>query len=167
MLLLAALAITALWLQFDPAAVRPSWRDASLAGPALFMILVTTAAGAIAALGDTLFPAATMAQDFSSGSHFLLRLRVLHPPLAVVTAGALALLVARASRHARTRRFATLAGTAVLAQLFLGVLNLALHAPVWLQMLHLALADVVWIGAVLLAAEIVSPPAAPAASHLA
>jgi heme A synthase len=160
MLLLAAIALTACWVSLDPVALRPHWGNASLALTGLVTILVTTAAGAIAALGDTLFPHATMVQDFSAGSHFLLRLRVLHPALALATAVMLALLVVRARRQgARARRWAGLVGVAMGCQVFLGVLNLALQAPVWLQMLHLAVADAVWIGAVLLTAETVLSPA--------
>ena len=49
-----------------------------------FMVSIT---GAIAALGDTLFPASSlangMAQDFSMNSSLLVRLRLLHPAVAL------------------------------------------------------------------------------------
>jgi len=44
--------------------------------------------GSLAILGDTMFPADSLrravVQDFSSSSHILLRLRVLHPVAAVI-----------------------------------------------------------------------------------
>ncbi len=50
--------------------------------------LVVGVSGSLAALGDTLFPAssvrAAFAQDFSSSSRWLLRLRFLHPVTAVI-----------------------------------------------------------------------------------
>ncbi len=159
MLLLAAIAITALWLPLDPRVVRWTKNGAWLALVALLMLLVTTAAGVIAALGDTLFPNASMAADFSAGSHFLLRLRILHPAMAILSTVVIALFISRASgNNERARRFAGLVGVAVVSQLFLGVLNISLQAPVWLQMLHLAVADTVWIGTVLVAAETILRP---------
>ena len=54
--------------------------------------------GAITALGDTLFPAATLAegeaQTFSDTAHLFVRLRVWHPLLALA-AGALVLFATR------------------------------------------------------------------------
>jgi cytochrome c oxidase assembly protein subunit 15 len=154
MLLLAAIAVTALWLPFDARSARRTQRGAWLPAAALAMLLITTWAGVIAALGDTLFPNATIAADFSTSSHFLLRLRVLHPALAILTTIVIAIFVSRASRNnERARRFAGIVGIAIVAQLFLGMLNITLQAPVWLQMIHLGVADVVWIGTVLVAAE--------------
>lgn len=153
MLLLAAIALTAYWLPLDVRGTRWAKRGAWLAGSALAMLLITTAAGVIAALGDTLFPNSTMAQDFSASSHFLLRLRVFHPALALLTTILIAIFVSRAirvSEHAR--RIAGILGIALVSQLFLGMLNITLRAPVWLQMIHLGVADVVWITTVLIAA---------------
>ena len=115
-------------------------------------ILVLGISGAIAALGDTLFPAASVAegiaQDLSPTAHVLLRLRVLHPVLAVgvgalVVAGGLAVARARPSRRVR-HAARGLAGVYGL-QLVAGFANVLLLAPVWMQLIHLLLADVVWI----------------------
>src|SRR6188768_3913663 len=50
------------------------------------LMILVAAFGAIVALGDTLFPHASLAEgiaaDFDSTSHFLIRLRVWHPILA-------------------------------------------------------------------------------------
>jgi heme A synthase len=154
MLLLAAVAVTALWLPLTAKSRHWNFRGAWIATSALLMLLITTAAGVVAALGDTLFPNSTIAEDFSSSSHFLLRLRIIHPALAIASTVVLAIFMARVTRNnEKARRFAGVVGVAVVAQLFLGMMNIALQAPVWLQMLHLAVADVVWIGTVLVAAE--------------
>lgn len=153
MLLLAALAATALWIPLHAPMLR--WTKRSwLAIAALALLLITTSAGVIAALGDTLFPAAGIAADFSSSSHFLLRLRILHPALAILTTVMIAVFVSFTARNNEgVKRFAGIVGVAVVCQLFLGMMNIALQAPVWLQMVHLGVADVVWIGTVLVAAE--------------
>lgn len=157
LLLLAAIACTALWLPVRSATLR--WEKRQWLGvAALLMILITASAGVIAALGDTLFPNATMSADFSASSHFLIRLRVLHPALALAMTIVLAAFVSTAARvDKRAKKFAGVVGIAVVTQLFLGMMNIALQAPVWLQMLHLGVADVVWIGTVLVMAESMLP----------
>jgi heme A synthase len=163
--LLAALGLTVWHAHRDPAfepaepALPASLRPALLVG--LAAILVTATSGAIAALGDTLFPARSLAeglaQDLSPTAHLFLRLRLSHPALAVGT-GAYLLIVAglAASRDAggRVRRFATVASALVLLQLALGITNLALLAPIALQLLHLLSADAVWLSFVLLTATV-------------
>ena len=96
-------------------------------------------------------------QDLSPTAHLFVRLRVLHPVLAVtVGAGLLlvtGLLVLR--DHPRgTRTPATIAAALVLVQLTVGLVNLGLLAPIPLQMVHLLLADLVWIALVRLAASL-------------
>ncbi len=63
-----------------------------LAAGAIGILLVGTS-GAVAALGDTLFPSASLAEalasDLSATSHILIRLRVLHPVLALAVAAGL------------------------------------------------------------------------------
>jgi cytochrome c oxidase assembly protein subunit 15 len=117
--------------------------------------------GSIAALGDTLFPVRTFAegwsQDQSPTAHLFVRLRVLHPLLAVTAGTALlvitGLLVLRDQpRGARTP--ATIAAALVLAQLLAGLVNLGLLAPIPMQMVHLLLADLVWIALVRLTATL-------------
>jgi cytochrome c oxidase assembly protein subunit 15 len=129
---------------------------AGLAGTVLVGV-----SGSIAALGDTLFPVRSFAegwsQDLSPTAHLFVRLRVLHPLLAV-TAGTTLLVVTGLlvmrdhPRGARTP--ATIAAALVLAQLVAGLVNLGLLAPIPMQMVHLLLADLVWIALVRLAATL-------------
>jgi cytochrome c oxidase assembly protein subunit 15 len=165
-LLLAAIALAAAF------ADRPSALQLADRGPlaaVLLLALATTmtagATGAIAALGDSLFPATSFAeglrQETSAGASILLRLRVLHPFAAV--AGAIALVAfARSALRARPsdERVHRL-GVALLGlvglELAAGALNLALLAPVWLQLVHLLVADLVWLVLVLLGAAALSP----------
>jgi heme A synthase len=158
-LLIGALAVTAWWASGGEAVhLRGRGATAALAAIGLAAVLLTGASGAVAALGDTLFPARTLAEgmaaDLSPTSHLLLRLRVLHPLIAILT-GAYLLLMARALvRQPRSSPAAYTALTIlVIVQLAAGAVNVFLLAPVWLQLVHLLLADLVWISAVILAAS--------------
>ncbi len=166
-LLVAVLTLTAYWLG-GGAPLRLAGRGRALGGVAIgaALLLLTGVSGAVAALGDTLFPAgslsAALASDLSATAHLLVRLRVLHPALAVGTGVFLIAAGARLAAHP-TREYRRHAGVlAVLAavQLGAGVLNVVLLAPVWMQIVHLALADAVWIAAVLLGASLLSAGAA-------
>ncbi len=124
-------------------------------GVAMGALLVVGIAGAITALGDTLFPvqslAAGIAQDLSATAHLFLRLRVWHPVLAVATGVLLLGIVAPLAAGTRgddARKVATFTAVCVLGQLGLGVANLVLLAPIALQMLHLLGADLIWLGVV-------------------
>ncbi len=165
-LLVAVLALTA-WWGGGAAPVRLAGRGRAALpwGAALTGLLLVGITGAIAALGDTLFPAGTLAeglaQDTAPTAHLLLRLRVLHPTLAVA-AGVVVLALAAGTMvrlDGTPARLARAAGALVLVQWSAGLLNLLLLAPAWLQLVHLLLADLVWIAAVLLAASVLALPA--------
>jgi heme a synthase len=155
--LLAALALTA-WYSREalPEAIRRS-PGVIAALPVAILVSVT---GAIAALGDTLFPVKSLAegmrQDISTASSFLLRLRVLHPVLAILAAGYFAY-IAMSVLRSKPRPLASQIALAVIvlavAQLGAGAINITLLAPVWMQLIHLLLADLLWLSLVLLAVE--------------
>jgi len=148
------------------AGLAPRWLNLL----SLTALLFTAMTGAITALGDTLFPAATLAeglaQDLSPSAHFLIRLRVLHP-LVAIGAGILWIHLAQKVRAAapagaRAGLWAKWTIAFVLTQFAVGLLTLAFLAPVPLQLLHLLGADLVWISGVLLVdAARRSPPAEP------
>jgi cytochrome c oxidase assembly protein subunit 15 len=157
--LLAALALSARWAR-EPAAPHRTDREPRpvLLMVAMALLIATATTGAIAALGNTLFPVSSLAeglqQDFSPTSHVLLRLRVLHPVLGVGGGVLVALLAAVTAFRSRAPRVLVSAGVVlslVILQLFCGVATLLLLAPVWLQIVHLLLADALWIAVVLLA----------------
>lgn len=126
----------------------------------VFILLgIVGATGAIAALGDTLFPArdlaSALAQDVSSEAHIFLRLRTLHPVFALAASAGAAVLGSRAwfgrvddwTPHSRWG--AAVAGLAI-TQVVLGFLNVLLLAPIWMQLVHLVVADALWIALVML-----------------
>jgi heme a synthase len=162
--LLGSLALTAWWADEAPR-LRGDRRVAGLLAVAGGGLLLVAASGAVAALGDTLFPASSLVagvrQDLSPASHFLLRLRVLHPLLAVAVAAYLLFLpqLVRAPRLGRTpRKLGTAVSLLALVQLAVGAANLGLLAPVALQLLHLLLADLLWISVVLFGAAALADP---------
>jgi heme A synthase len=166
--LLACIALTAWWAAGGaPVQVRGPivWR----AFASLGVLILMGVSGALAALGDTLFPAASLAeglrQDFSPAAHLFVRLRGLHPFLAVSGGAWLlydGLTTALRGRDVALRRLGWYVAAAVVAQTAAGAGNLLLLAPVWMQIVHLLLADALWIGLVLLAAvRLAAPPSAP------
>lgn len=174
-LLVGALTLTAWWASGRPAFRmrghgRRGWPF--LAAFAGFLLVGMT--GAIAALGDTLFPRTTLGFSgyLDAAHHLLLRLRILHPFVAVaVGLGVMALAWVHGAKSddKETRAWTTILFTLVFAQLVLGAFNIVLMAPVWMQLTHLLLANLVWIAQVIVAACVLGAEAgrskAAAAAH--
>lgn len=161
-LLLASLALTA-WFSGEESwgAENPKNRRFSMAaaGPLIALVLVAVA-GVITALGDTLFPSHTLVEgmrdDFSATASFLIRLRIIHPLLAVGAGFVVALTAFPEYRTRPTARLRALSGWLLAlfaAQFAVGAASILLQAPLPLQLLHLLLADSIWIVLVLFVAE--------------
>lgn len=121
------------------------------------LVLITVGCfGAIAALGNTLFPPESlvegMIQHTNAAAHFLQRLKYLHPIIAIF--GGLSLVAW--IQIALSRTFAnhpnsnkiwnsgqTLSGF-IITNLALGGLDVVLLAPTWLSLAHLFMADLIW-----------------------
>ena len=170
-LLVAWMALTAWWLSGGEALAlgRAPARSAAAAG-LLFAVMVVGVSGAIAALGDTLFPSRTLAEalaaDLSPTSHALIRLRMLHPAFAIASTVLLIVASPVLARQAGDARATLLARAVVglaLTQVAAGIVNVLLLAPVWMQLLHLLLADALWIALVLLCAVALRRRDAPVA----
>lgn len=123
--------------------------------------------GAITALGDTLFPSTSLLEgiqaDLDPTAHFLIRLRVFHPLLAVGF-GLYSAILASAYTFFRPNRATRLLSQLLIGvfvvQLIVGVFNVVLLAPGWIQLVHLFLADAFWILLVLFSVAVLA--AAPA-----
>jgi cytochrome c oxidase assembly protein subunit 15 len=176
-LLLASLTLTAHWASGgEDVSLRARPGLATALGALAAGVLLVSVSGAVAALGDTLFPAESLREAFladaSPASHLLLRLRVLHPALAIGVGLILILVCPRLPLTTlgdeESHPGATVAGLAAL-QIALGFVNVILLAPIWMQLVHLLVADVVWIALVRLSALALAAPvghgvARPAAS---
>lgn len=136
-------------------------------------ILVVSCTGAVTALGDTLFPSASLREglsaDLSSSSPLLLRVRTIHPVIAVLAALYLMSSIWRTADQQPAGRATAWILTWLLGlQLGAGLLNVILLAPVWLQLVHLLLADLVWVAYVYLGAgafAAISPAGAVALAY--
>jgi cytochrome c oxidase assembly protein subunit 15 len=168
LLLLAALTLTAHFLGRQSGFLRREIRIAAPAGAIVCIValLIVGVTGSLAALGDTLFPASSLAsalsEEFSATSGWLVRWRWTHPAVAFVACAFLISLAARALRrpsHWDNRTLAALVLALLAAQLVLGVLDVVLLAPVGLQIAHLLGADVLWAALVVLAARMTVEPA--------
>ena len=113
------------------------WFSASL------VFLLVGATGAISALGNTLFPETSLIagvmKDFDSSSHFLIRLRIFHPLLAIILFG----LIQYISLPIKTKLSKSLSHTSWVA-VFFGAINWMLLAPKWGALTHLLIADILW-----------------------
>ena len=169
LLLLASLTVTATLITRRVArpqvvaSVRTRWWI--FAG--LLSTLVVGVSGSLAALGDTLFPSATLAaafaQDFSASAPLLLRVRWVHPAMACVAAVFVVWCILRATGRLRWMVAALLG-----AQFLLGIADVLLLAPVWMQILHLFGADLYWIALVLLSLSLLldeTPATVSASNH--
>jgi len=112
---------------------------------ALGVALLASLTGVIAALGDTIWPAVSLAEgmraEFAASAPVLLRLRLVHPVVASA-AGLFLLMAAILVFEGRTKQWLI---ALTVAQLAAGGINVLLLAPVWMQMLHLALAVALWL----------------------
>lgn len=161
LLLLAALTLTAWFLSGGErlGGNRPSRPWLAVGAAALILIFAT---GAVTALADTLFPAAGVSTE--DAQHFLTRLRVLHPILAIAV-------VTVAGIGGRARGWTAWPQVRWLAlftvtQIGLGLLNIVLGTPLWLQILHLAVADLIWITYVWVAAQTLANDSASSAAEV-
>jgi heme A synthase len=161
-LLLTASAVLVAWRAGaapSPEAAAPIPASRLLLGFAVVALMLTCMSGAVTALGDTVFPTqpaldgwllTTIRFDASPAQHFLVRLRVLHPLVAVcaamLVAGVLLRIVTgRTDAGPAQCKLAALAFAAVVFQTGLGFVNVLLAAPGWMQILHLLMAQLVWI----------------------
>lgn len=133
-------------------------------GIGVIAIFLVGTSGSIAALSHMIFPSGTLAegvlQDFSPTSHFLLRLRLLHPITAILTSVFLIFLTGWLAKESGNNkavlRWSNILSILVLAQIAFGSATLLMLAPIVMQLGHLLLADLIWISYVLFSAEVLS-----------
>ncbi len=134
---------------------RPAWplrisKQGALAtvlGLGLVGMLVLIFSGGIAAMGNTMFPSTSLQQgfaaDFNPASHTLIRLRILHPLIAITVGTYLFVGLGLSwwlKPTPRARRTAQVLLGVYVSQLAVGTANLAFLAPMALQLLHLTMA---------------------------
>jgi heme A synthase len=149
--LLAGLVMTRFWLtnRFTGHSRSRFRRPLLVIGAGMLAVAAT---GAVTALADTLFPK-DVASAVTAGEHFLTRLRVAHPIVAVAVGFAAAWFAAR-RLDGPGRRPGLLVVGAVLVEVVLGGANVAFLTPLGLSLAHLLVADVLWMSWVWLALEL-------------
>ena len=156
LLLITALTLCAWWAGGAPALRLERRQPLKTVAAAFFGTACIAASGAIAALGDTLYPATNLAHelrhDFTSPAELLKQLRIFHPLIAVLVSLLILHLMSlvRQQRWPQpARRFANWVSLLVFVQLAAGTVNVLLLAPIAMQLLHLLLANLLWIAMVL------------------
>lgn len=113
------------------------------------LLLLAGSTGAITALGNTLFPDSSliegMKKDFMSTSHFLIRLRIYHPMVAVSVVLLLIHSSLKEMEVTSLKKPAMSVLICAIVALVFGVINWLLMAPAWGALVHLTLADLLWI----------------------
>ncbi len=164
-ILLAFLTLTA-WLAKDGRLLNfnAEPKVMALLGIALLGILFVGMSGSISALDSMLFPSETLIEgfrkDFAETSSLLLRLRVSHPVVSILTGVYLIFLAGwlktRSGNTASVWRWSNIISILVLVQIAFGAATLLTLAPIVMQLGHLFLADAVWISFVLMSANFLS-----------
>ncbi len=158
--LLAALTLTAWWSSGNPGPAPETDRKTvwSLSAGALGL-LVVGALGAINALGDSLYPVTSflsgVEQELSGDAPWLIKVRVVHPIVAIAVGFGVAYFVMRVAATAgtRTKRIGVVVGILIGVQFLVGIVNVLLAVPLETQVAHLAVADAIWIAYVMFSAS--------------
>jgi len=112
-------------------------------GPIFLLFFLTGASGALAALGDTLYPSENLlegfAMDIDPESPLIIKLRSLHPLFAFSLVGFILWFT-----DPREYMGTVLIGLA-LSTLVVGLINLILLAPIYMQLLHLGMVMCFWV----------------------
>lgn len=127
----------------------------------IFMVGIS---GSIAALSSMLYPSSTLAEgiakDFSASSHYILRLRPLHPLFSIMLGVFLIFLSgwfrSQSKESLWVARWGNILSAIILIQFVSGAVLVFLLTPILMQLAHLLLADLVWIVFVLLTASFLS-----------
>ncbi len=115
------------------------------------ILVLIAAIGSLNALADTLFPAESIAsaitEEFGSTAPILLKIRVLHPIVAIGGSIGIVFIIryldVGMSRSTRERGWMIMGIIGL--QFVVGLANIALLTPVEIQVFHLVIADLLWI----------------------
>lgn len=123
-------------------------------------LLFVGLSGSLAALSNMLFPSASLAEgvakDFSAASNIILRLRLSHPILSILTSVYIVFIAGWMKKSSgdepAVSRWSNMLSLLIIGQVIFGAATLLTLGPIIMQLGHLLLADIVWIVLVLLAA---------------
>jgi len=165
--LLLFLALTAWYASGDrELSINGRTKQVVLIALGVIAILFVGTSGSVAALSNMLFPSQSLtegiAKDFSAGSNILLRLRLSHPILSILTSVYLLFLAgwlkSASDSNPDVTRWSNYLSILVLVQIAFGAATLLTLAPIMMQIGHLLLADLIWISLVMLSANFLAKP---------
>ncbi|MFV1970086.1 MAG: heme A synthase [Acidimicrobiia bacterium] len=164
-MLLGSLAVTAWWGSgFAQPKTEGKERSIRWLWVGGVVLLIIGGTGALNALADTIFPASSVAEgvadEFGPSAPILLRLRLIHPVVAIAGGLLVAWIAADTARFGsvRTKRIAAAVSFVVLSQFFVGIANIFFLTPLSIQVIHLMVADVLWLSFVLFGASWLGDP---------
>lgn len=143
---------------------NPGLRPALLIALGVLALLFVGSSGSLAALSNMLFPSRSLAEgiakDFSPTSDLILRMRLSHPILSILSGVYLIFvsgwLKADFNRENEVVWWSKVVSLLVVAQILFGGATLLTLGPIVMQLGHLLLADLIWISFVLLVASYLS-----------
>lgn len=144
--------------------LRPGLKPALLILLGIVALLFVGMSGSLAALSNMLFPSQSLAEgiakDFSATSDLILRLRLSHPILSILSSVYLIFvagwLKASSNNNANVAWWSKIASVLVIGQVIFGGATLLTLGPIIMQLGHLLLADLVWISFIMLVASYLS-----------
>lgn len=158
-ILLTFLTLTA-WFAADERRIEwpPERKPVLLIALGVAALLLVGTSGSLAALSSMLFPSQSlaegMAKDFSPTSDLILRLRLSHPIMSILTSVYLIFLAgwlkASSGGNAPVAWWSNALSLLVVIQVGFGGATLLTLGPIVMQLGHLLLADIVWISFLLL-----------------
>ncbi len=154
-LLLSALTVADFWRDGEFQGIKRAnkwFKSYSILG--VILLLGVMVLGAMAALAHDWFPFPNLYRaleaDFGLGGHqhhWLLRLRIFHPFLAILAVAFIFTMTCHWRRVGLIHAGESWAFLVLLSgQLLMGALNWVFMAPAWSALIHLVLADFIWIG---------------------
>jgi heme a synthase len=155
LLLTGSTVLLALATQSENINFQFHFRDFFAKGYNCLIFMLIPATGAWAALANTLFPSQNLQEglqkDFSDQTPWILKLRVIHPILALLVGLFLVFVFFKNSEKTLDEKVGNaslrVAGMLCIALVF-GVLTLLFLSPIWMKLVHLTLAQLVWISLV-------------------
>ena len=112
----------------------------------LFLLIVAT--GGITALSNTHFPSNSIIEGFLSdidrSSHILLRIRVIHPIMAISFFVAILFMLKKLYKNFEYRIYAKHLTLALSIGVLVGILTLITLSPTYMKLVHLVVAHAIW-----------------------
>lgn len=141
-------------LKYQPQTLDLKWKEFLSTATSWFVFVLIPATGAWAALANTLFPSQNLEdgfkKDFSYHTPWILKLRIVHPLLALSIGFYFVYhFFKRSENQTGDTAKASLRVAGVLSfALVFGILTLLFLSPAWMKLVHLFLAQLVWISLV-------------------